>query len=71
MRTIKFRRRDGSTFSVDEDSIVQLVGCDINGREVYEGDKVISVADIKPFPTEATFDDFSGIRDEEIVLVPS
>lgn len=29
-------------YPVDPDSIAQLVGYDKNGREVYEGDKVIS-----------------------------
>jgi len=30
-------------FPVDEDSIAQLVGYDADGREVYEGDELISV----------------------------
>ena len=57
------------TVPVNENSIAQLIGVDRNGREVYE--EVIRVADSKPFPTEATFANFSVIRDEEVVLVPS
>lgn len=31
----------GEEFIVDADSIAQLVGVDKNGREVYEGDKIL------------------------------
>ena len=52
----------------------QFIGVDANGFEVYEDDKVIRIAgdedfDIeKSFPMAATFEDFSAIRDGEIVL---
>lgn len=36
--------RESSTVPVRENSIAQLVGVDDNGREVYEGDRVISAA---------------------------
>lgn len=41
IRPIKFRRPDGSTFTVDE-PVKQLVGIDKNGREFYEDDLVQS-----------------------------
>ena len=34
---------DRRSYPVDEDSIAQLVGYDADGREVYEGDALISV----------------------------
>ena len=40
-RPIKFRKSDGSTFTVDEPDVKQLVGYDSDGREVYEGDTFI------------------------------
>lgn len=55
--------------------VAQLIGIDANGREVYEGDKVIRIAgdeDFNPektFPMAAAFDDYAAIRDEEIILV--
>ena len=32
---------EGDVYTVDSDSVVQLVGYDANGKEVYEGDTVI------------------------------
>lgn len=63
---------------VSSDSVVQLIGVDRLGKEIYEGDQVIRVVpkhywdfidpyDNPPFP--ATFDHFSDIRDGEIVKV--
>ena len=37
-RPIKFRKPDGSTFTIDEPDVKQLVGYDSDGNEVYEGD---------------------------------
>lgn len=60
---------------VAPESVAQLIGIDANGREVYEGDKVIRIAgdeDFNPekaYPMAATFEDFAAIRDEEIILV--
>ena len=56
------------------DEFAQLIGVDKNGREVYEGDKVIRIAGVdfdpeKTFPMYATFEDYAAIRDGEIVLV--
>ena len=64
---------------VQPGSVAQLIGIDANGREVYEGDTVIRIVpnpdwddeDFEPektFPMAATFDDYSAIRDEEIIL---
>lgn len=66
---------DGDVYEVAPESVAQLVGIDADGREVYEGDKVIRIAgdeDFNPektFPMAAAFDDYAAIRDEEIVLV--
>ena len=58
------------------DEFAQLIGVDVRGKEVYEGDKVIRIASTdedfdpeKTFPMYATFEDFAAIRDGEIVLV--
>ncbi|MBR3499703.1 MAG: hypothetical protein IKO05_12085 [Selenomonadaceae bacterium] len=62
-------------YTVDTESVAQLIGIDANGREVYEGDTVIRIAgdeDFNPektFPMAAAFDDYAAIRDEEIILV--
>lgn len=66
---------EGDYRQVKPESVAQLIGIDANGREVYEGDKVIRIAgdeDFNPektFPMAAAFDDYAAIRDEEIVLV--
>ena len=66
--------RGGKLIPVDENSVAQLIGVDKNGFEVYEGDLVIRIAGDEDFNPEktfhmaATFEDFSAIRDEEIVL---
>lgn len=38
---------DDGIFTVDPESIAQLVGYDTNGREVYEGDTLIAADDIE------------------------
>ena len=38
---IKFRKPDGSTFTINEPGVKQLVGYDSDGNEVYEGDVFI------------------------------
>ena len=62
--------------SVETESVALLIGVDKNGKEVYEGDKVIRIEDkddpdfdgAKTFPMYASFEDYGAIRDEEIVL---
>ena len=67
--------KDDTAIQVTPESVAQLIGIDANGREVYEGDKVIRIAgdeDFNPekaYPMAAAFDDYAAIRDEEIVLV--
>lgn len=59
---------------VHPESVAQLIGVDKNGFEIYEGDLVVRIAGDEDFDPEktfhmaATFEDFSAIRDEEIVL---
>ena len=66
-----------AVLSVEPDSVAQLIAVDIKGREVYEGDLVKRIADsddpdfdrAKAFPMKATFEDYGGILDGEIILV--
>lgn len=65
-----FYSRNFADYVVD---IEQFIATDKNGFDVYEGDKVIRIAGEdfipeKTFPMSATFDDFSAIRDGDIVL---
>lgn len=58
---------------IKPESVSQLIAVDKNGKEVYEGDKVIRVAgeDFNPekaFPFYADFRDYGAIIDGEIVL---
>lgn len=60
---------------VEPESVAQLIAVDCNGREVYEGDLVVRIADYDPdfdraktFPMAATFEDFSAINDGQIIL---
>lgn len=58
---------------VDPKTVSQLITTDINGNEIYEGDKVIRIAgdDFDPektFPMFATFDHFAAINNGEIIL---
>ena len=72
---------DGFAFWTGDDwlnctDIEQLIAVDKNGREVFEGDLVVRIADdddpdfdrAKAFPMAATFDDFSAIINGQIIL---
>ena len=85
MREFKFRYKDAEgkpffkTVSLPDDAS-RLIGIDIHGQEVYEGDTVIRIApnpdwgeddfdEEKTFPMNVTFDDYGAILDGEIVKV--
>lgn len=67
---------DSVAWQVEPDSVQQLIAVDKNGKDIYEGDKVIRIEDkddpdfdgAKTFPMYASFEDYGAIRDEEIVL---
>lgn len=68
-------------YSVQPESVSQLIATDANNAEVYEGDKVKRIRtydadvngyiDCDTFPFAATFEDYAAIIDGEIVLVES
>ena len=63
--------------AVMPDSVAQLIGVDVNGKEVYEGDMVVRIREwdddaggyvnVARFPMKATFDDYSAIANEEVI----
>lgn len=66
---------DNGRVEVDPASVAQLIAVDKNGNEVFEGDLVERIADYdadfdraKSFPMAATFDDYSAIINEQIIL---
>lgn len=63
---------------VHSDSVCQLIACDKNGCDVYEGDKIVRIADydddgklipVDNQPMNATFDDFGAICNGEIIAI--
>lgn len=69
-------------YPVDPDSVKQLIAVDVNGREIYEGDKINYTAPhfdkeageftpAKDIPFKATFSNYDGIRFGEYILVES
>ena len=72
---------DGNYHFVKDETVAQLIGVDKNGKEVYEGDKVKRILDMdydgewirvdpaKAWEFEASFNDYSAILNEEIILV--
>lgn len=60
---------DGRDYQVRIEDLKQLIGVDRNGLEVHEDSMVMRDDSKWAFP--ASFEDYAGIRDEEIYLARS